>query len=713
MTTETFEQAADEAGERPALSLVKDNEPAPVEGTVVEHQGGLVVQRRPRPAWTQSGDQLMQHLAYAWANSVDWAGHHATHTPHYVARTPRGYGRLVARWVRAHRDHYPQIIRTAKQQLRDAGGRPAGEQAAKDLIDQYREEYRAHKKGHWIRTGIWGAVGSGSAGTALVVGGTWVDILLGLSALAVGAWHGRPEQSAVAAPQAPRRVSQLGEETMRRVLVEGGAVPEKRAEEIRGVGIPHTEGPGIAYSVDLPSGIPASVAVGKKEQIASALGVHGDWMDLTVDRGAGSSESRLTVWVSHQDPFDVVRPSPLLQHRGALDTWRDGLPISFGKRGNTIVLRVRDTSLLVGGATRRGKGGLLANLLIAVVKDPWVNVRLFDGKGTAEHNPFAPLMATFVKRNPERLAMFLRAVMADLDRRSDILDEHGFEKVEDEQYEELMRLLGGREVIVIDELATYTPRGTSEYADEITENLSQIAAVGAALGVLLVDLTQVPEVDVVRGRLRQNHVGRAAMNTESGSASNNILGDGMTGQGYNASEIPLTQPGRHWMTTPETGVVDARSFLVTPGEKRTVAAEAVELRRAAGRLPGQWHDPIEAQLVAQTGVSSAAGGERGNGRIVRITVLERLEILAKATGRGSITNAEVLTAFAAHDPDKYGRRDGENDRAWTTRAGKVIKDELAAAGASLEPKRVPSPDGGERSTGYHLSDITEARETAR
>lgn len=708
MSIDTFEQAAADTEERPTLSLVKDNEPAPVEGTVIEHQGELVVRRRPRPAWTQSGEQLKQHLAYAWANSLDWAGHHTTHAPHYVARAPRGYGRLVARWVAAHRDHYPQIIRTAKEQLKEAGGRPAGEQAAKDLIDAYRAEYRAHKKGHWIRTGVWGAVGGSSAGTAVVIGGTWIDILMALAALAVGAWHGRPEQHAVAAPKAPRKVSQLGEETMRRVLVEGGAVPEKRAEEIRGVGIPHTEGPGIAYSVDLPSGIPASVAVGKKEQIASALGVQAGWMDLSVDRAEGTSESRLKVWVSHQDPFDVVRPSPLLQHRGALDTWRDGLPISFGKRGNTIVLWVRDTSLLVGGATRRGKGMLLANLLIAVVKDPWVNVRIFDGKGTAEHNPFAPIAATFVKRNPERLAMFLRAVMAELDRRSDLLDEQGFEKVEDEQYEDLMRLLGGREVIVIDELATYTPRGTSEYADEITENLSQIAAVGAALGVLLISLTQVPEVDVVRGRLRQNHVGRAAMNTESGSASNTILGDGMTGQGYNASEIPITQPGRHWMTTPETGVVDARSFLVTPGEKRTVAAEAVELRREAGRLPGQWHDPIEAQLLAQTGVSSAAGGERGNGRIVRVDLLERLEILAKGTGRGNVTNAEVFAALAATDPARFGRRDGETDAGWAARAGKLVRDELDAAGAQIEVKRVPTSDG-KRSQGYLLEDLTTAR----
>jgi S-DNA-T family DNA segregation ATPase FtsK/SpoIIIE len=89
----------------------------------------------------------------------------------------------------------------------------------------------------------------------------------------------------------------------------------------------------------------------------------------------------------------------------------------------------------------------------------------------------------------------------------------------------------------------------------------------------------------------------------------------MAGAGYDASRIPLGQPGRFWLATPETGVIQGRSYLVKPDDKRRVVAEAYEIRKAAGRLPGQWRDPIEEQLVAETGVSSAAGGEGGKGRI--------------------------------------------------------------------------------------------------
>lgn len=680
--------------QRPPLALVKETP---------EKVDAFVVEKRPRPAWMMSGEQLKQWAVYAKDNSLDWMRFHATHSPYYLGWSVRGYRRLCLRWWRARDDDYRQMIRSAKQMLRDAKGKPADEARAKALLDVRRAEYKRHKKIHWIKTGISGFVLAVGATVGSAVGGLWVQILMALAFILTGAYFGRREEPMVQPIQAPTRTSHLGEEAMRRVLVEAGVVPEKRAAEIRGVGIPHAEGPGIAYAVHM-AGLPASSALAKKKDIAAALGVHTDWVDLAV----GGVESELKIWVASEDPFGVVRPSPLLDYEGPINTFRDGIAVAFGKRGNPIILHVRDTSLIAAGATRRGKGMLLANILIGIAKDPWVNVRIFDGKGVAEHNPFAPLLSTFVKRNAERLAIISRIIKEEVDRRSDLLDDHGYEKIDDENYEEAMRLLGGREVFIVDELATYTPKGTSPWDDEITENLSQIAAVGAAVGVLLISITQVPEVAVIRGRLRQNHVGRAAMNTESGTASNTILGDGMTGQGYDASKIPLDQPGRFWLATPETGVIQGRSYLVKPDDKRRVVAEAYEMRKAAGRLPGQWRDPIEEQLTVETGVSSAAGGAGGKGRIVVVSLLERLETVASSTGRDCATNTEVFGALAVADPVKYGQRDGEASHGWTIRVGKLLKDELERLGVDLEAKKVTGPDG-QRTLGYLLSDITAAR----
>ncbi|MER8004782.1 FtsK/SpoIIIE domain-containing protein [Streptomyces sp. NPDC094149] len=663
-------------------------------------------EKRPRPAWMMSGQQLKQWAVYARDNTIDWVRFHAGHSVYYLGWTVRGYRRLCLRWWLAHHDDYRQQIASAKQMLRAAKGKPADEAKFKALVDVRRAEFKAHKNRHWIRTGICGVIVIGGSVAAAAAGSWWVQLLLALAFVVTGAYFGRPDEPAVAPIQAPTRTSHLGEETMRRVLVEAGAVPEKRGEEIRGVGIPHQEGPGIAYAVHLPSGIPAAAAVNKKQQIAAALGVSMDWLDLAI----GSVESLLEVWVAREDPFGVVRSSPLLEQDGPINTFRDGVVVAFDKRGKPVTLWIRDSSLLVAGATRRGKGMLLANILIGVAKDPWVNVRIFDGKGTAEHNPYAPIAATFVKRNPERLAVFLRTVVDELARRSDLLDERGWEKIDDENYEEAMDLLGGRELIIVDELATYTPKTTSPWADEITENLSQIAAVGAALGITLVSLTQVPEVDVIRGRLRQNHVARAAMNTESPQASNTILGDGMAGQGYDAAKIPISQPGRNWLATPETGVIEDRSYLVTPGDKRRVAAEAYEIRKTAKRLPGQWHDPIEIQLLAETSVSSTAGGEGGKGRIgsapVALTLLDHLIGAAAATGRGEATRAEVFAHLATVD-ERYGYRVDESDAQYSARAGKLLAADMATEGLDIKTARVLTADGKD-ARGFRLDDLAAA-----
>src|SRR5690606_40190048 len=109
--------------------------------------------------------------------------------------------------------------------------------------------------------------------------------------------------------------------------------------------------------------------------------------------------------------------------------------------------------------------------------------------------------------------------------------------------------------------------------------------VGASLGVLLVAATQVPEVDVVRGRLRQNLIARVAMNTESPGASNTIMGDGMAGQGYDASPIPLGQPGRNWMSTPHTRTIGTPSLPVGDDDQPPVIGDAHDLPPGAGPLP--------------------------------------------------------------------------------------------------------------------------------
>jgi S-DNA-T family DNA segregation ATPase FtsK/SpoIIIE len=356
----------------------------------------------------------------------------------------------------------------------------------------------------------------------------------------------------------------------------------------------------------------------------------------------------------------------------------------------------------------------LANVLAGALLDPRVRIRLFDGKGTGEYVPFAPVLHTFVRRNPARLRDFLRVMVEEMNRRTEILVELGLSKLS----EGLIDKVGGIELVIVDELATYTaPKGPSaEYAEEIVEYLAQIAAVGAAVGIVLGLATQYPEVEIVPSRLRGNCAGRMAMRTESAEASNTILGKGQAGLGYDSSKIKnvKTTRGRAWLTTPDTGMIAVRSLFIDEvhGGDPHPHRHRQELRRAAGTLPGHCADPVETALLRITGASSVAGGTQRQRR-------HRPRHGPGPPGHGgrrlpaaAASPTEAFTALTAVAPDQYARRDGETDAAWASRAGKALKAQLAALGVELETSKVTGPDGG-RTNGYTLTALQQAADAAR
>ncbi|MFB6776516.1 FtsK/SpoIIIE domain-containing protein [Streptomyces sp. NPDC056352] len=461
--------------------------------------------------------------------------------------------------------------------------------------------------------------------------------------------------------------------------------------------------------IDLPDGVTVDKVRSRYVELAAALGIDRSQLDL---QQAGS-DGRLALWACGTDPFLATRKSPLIGRTEPLNTWKDGIPIAFDKRGRIVTVTISDYSMIFAGATRSGKGMALANVLAGALLDPRVRIRLFDGKGSGEYVPFAPVLATFVRRNPRRLRDFLRVMVEEMNRRTEILVEMGVSKAD----ESLLEKLGGIELVVVDELATYTAKEgpSKEYAEEITELLSQIAAVGASVGIVEELVTQFPEVGIIPSRLRGNCAGRLANRTETPSASNVILGDGMVGQGYDSSKIPMakTARGRGWLTTPDTGVIEVRSLFIDEKTREIVPliATGVEIRRKAGCLPGHYADPVEKELLRVTGASSAAGGPTGNGGIQRGTLLDHLVTAATQAGRGSLTSADAFTALADVD-SRYARTEGEADAAWASRAGKALKAQLTDLGVTLEPSRVTAADGS-RPNGYTLAALQTAADTAR
>jgi S-DNA-T family DNA segregation ATPase FtsK/SpoIIIE len=305
-------------------------------------------------------------------------------------------------------------------------------------------------------------------------------------------------------------------------------------------------------------------------------------------------------------------------------------------------------------------------------------------------------------------------MVEEMNRRTEILVEMGVSKAN----EQLLDKLGGIELVVVDELATYTAKEgpSKEHAEEIAELLAQLAAVGPSMGIVLALATQFPEVGIVPSRLRGNCAGRAAMRTETPGASNVILGEGMVGQGYDSSKIPNAKSarGRGWLTTPDTGVIETRSLFIDEESREILPliTTGAEIRGAAGCLPGHYADPVELEMLRITGASSAAGGRNGNGGIVRGTLLDHLVAAAAGTGRGVATNAEIFAALADVDPVRYARNEDEADASYSVRAGKALRAQLTKLGIELEPTKVAAADGV-RTNGYTLAALKVAESNAR
>ncbi|MFC8009136.1 FtsK/SpoIIIE domain-containing protein [Streptomyces cinereoruber] len=596
MTTATHTQ---QPTERPPLTLVKDNADAPVEGTVIEHQGSVVA----RPAWAVSATERAR-----------LARRHATANRLYAPWIARGYWRLTRSWAAGWRDGHPQMIATAKADRKAAKGDAAAEAKAHNLVRARRADYLRHRLIYSAKTSAWAGL-AGTGVTATTLGAPLLDIPLTLAALGLGAWHGRPAaaQQGPLAPGAAAAAAAAG----------NGIAPtagdEKILAALKKLGFDgeiiqpltrQADGT-LVTTVDLDDTVTA--LKGRTEALAGALK-----RDLPmVDVSKGEHANQAHIWLSDTDPFDTTRPSPLLQAPGPVDAWNDGVPVGWGKRGNTVRLLVRNQHTLIGGTTRSGKGVGMANLLAGAAMDPRINLRIVAGKENGEFDALgrAGVAATYFKPDPARLLALTNALLADMDRRNRLLGDLAKSKMTEDT---IMRL-GGIELVVIDEVATYTGPGSHDDRDQLLENLMKIGAVATGAGILFVLTTQLPQVDVIPTRLSMNCGTKWAMKVDSGTQSNTILGSGLAGSGGpDASKFDPPRPGLGWLNNPFAGGTDlARSFDLDEDERGEVTQlmkYAAKLREDAGRLAGQWDDPIEQHLTATTGLSSAAGGPERNGR---------------------------------------------------------------------------------------------------
>ena len=497
------------------------------------------------------------------------------------------------------------------------------------------------------------------------------------------------------APPPPACTVPQLEEALRKIgMVKGD-------EQLAILAVPQREKDGNTTVVfDLPAGQTVAKLQDKIEVFAGAIGRDSAMVDIEKK----GSAVRTSLWIADQDPFEDVRPSPLLKKPTQLDAFKDGVPVGWGKRGNTILLPISTSNTVIGGTTRSGKGVGASNLVVGAAFDPRINLRIIAGKQNGEWDAYAKagVASTYFKPDPDRLVALLEAEIADKNRREVELGRLGKSKLVAPAIEQI----GGIELIVIDEGATYT-RSKKHRRDEIMERLVLLASVAAGAGILIVFITQYPNADVFPSELAVNFTTSWAMRVDNAEQSNAILGKGQSGMGRDASKFDPPRPGLGWLVNPFAGITDkARSFDIDEDDRSEITMlleKAAKIREKAGRLAGQWDDPIEQHLLNATGLSSAAGGPKRDGipgrNVLNHTPEQRMQMDAL---RGCLVAMNDL-----------GRDVAQLDEMAQVIGGGMAEERLGellrAAGAGGTVK-VTIPGLRNRVNGYKRADIADALE---
>ncbi|MGW2920395.1 hypothetical protein ACWDBF_21390 [Streptomyces angustmyceticus] len=681
------------ASDRPTLSLVKS-----IEGTVVEHQGETL-----RPAWIGSGKELATR-----------AREHAADNRLYIGWSVRGYRNLGRRWLDARRDDFPQLIHSAKAERKAAAGDTAAETAAKELVKERRAEYRLHKRWHWIKTGGWSAATATGGAVSAATGGLWVDLLMLLGAMTVGAWHGRPgvepplesdqaaelTAGAVGLVKSDARVIR-GEADLVTALVKAGIVEKSEQDETSVIGVIRSQGPGWTATIELPAGRTASDAIAKIGPLASALKVKAGQLELSADTSEDGHEGQFSIWVANSDnPFGEGKTRSELAAAEVWDFWANGVPLGLDARQTRRCLDLLWSSLLVGGLKGYGKSYLARLIAAAAALDPYVRVIVIVGKSGPDWAPLKKIAHAYVSgATPDKLRQIhdvLDETIADMQQRGEDLEQL-FETdpatcPEGKLTRELARQSGrGLTLLLVDELqelllaaAMTKVKVGGEDEEEggrgrsgktvLVEKFARFVNVTRFVGGMGLFVTQRPDANSVPTELREVCDKRASARVKGQGSARMVLGDEAVGAGAAPHMLREVHRGVFVLDEgAESGHVNLKADAIDLPEFGKICERGQQLRINAGTLTGY------AAVHARAAVAAARAAEL---RADAVAVFGRLAV---PDGRGLTADA-LVDGLRAVCPDRYGEIDADG-----------LRDRLRVVGITTDKVLTP---GGKRLNGF-------------
>ncbi|WP_240686893.1 FtsK/SpoIIIE domain-containing protein [Amycolatopsis suaedae] len=655
------------------------------------------------PAWARSRSEVRQRAKWLAGYAGHTTAYHAIRCPLYAAklaaRAPRGLGRVV---VAGHRWVF------------DAEGKPLRIAAvAAGATDEYRRlteirETRVRKRSTVVFL-LFLAVLAGVflLVTALSPVWSWLTIA---AAVGVFGWVGTPADKpvigrAVVTSKAPKLTSDV---VVRALTALGIAQINQAVSKGPGITFPAPitrDGPGWRAEVDLPHGVTVTDVMERRDKLASGLRrpLGCVWPEPVSEEHAG----RLVLWVGDQNMAAAKPAAWPLAKSGKADLFKT-VPFGTDQRGRPVGVDLVFANMVIGAMPRMGKTFSLRVLVLAAALDPWVELLLFELKGTGDLGMFERVAHRYASGPDtdtlDKAMEALRELHRELERRSKtirrIAKENPAACPENKVTPELARnrKLGLHLVFAaIDECQELFSH--EDYKAEATKLAEGIIKRGPAMGVILILATQRPDANSLPPGVSANAGLRFCLRVMGQTENDMVLGTSAYKNGIRATTFGAKDKGIGYLVGAADDPQIVRSYYIDGPAAETIVGRARTLREKAGTITG--HAAGEApeatgpahSLIAD--VAAVLGADET--KVWSETIVDRLAALrpevygawAELDGR---TKANQLAAGLKPYGVETGQVHGKTEGGKTANRRGVVRADVEAA-ANTHRRKTTNVDG--------------------
>jgi hypothetical protein len=492
-----------------------------------------------------------------------------------------------------------------------------------------------------------------------------------------------------------------GELDLVTAFARAGIITDKEIPETHTVGGLREDGPGWTATVELPRGVKASVATGRVEELASALRIKKQRIELTHDAGEDGHEGRVRLWVANSDsPYGKTKTPSVLVDAPRWDFWNQGVPLGADARGGRQTMHLLWSSLMVGGLMGYGKSYFARLVAAAAALDPTVRIIVVTGKTGPDWAPLKHIAHRYIAGATPDIIREVLAVMEgtigemqDRGTELEVLYETDPDKAPEGKItqelaaggmgpvllvvDELQELLDGaalvRVTMVDDEAIDSDKPGrtpTRSGKDVLVESFARYVRVTRFVGGMGVFITQRPDANSVPTALREVCAKRASCRVKGDRSAKMVLGDDAVSGGAaphmltedSKGVVVLDQGGEEGHVTLKADVIDLPDF-------KAICLRGRDLRIEAGTLTG------DAAVLGKADAEAAAA------RLLLADVLAVMDVAGVDRAR----TERLVELLTAHSPARYDALTGAQLQAQLRGAGAGGTKKLGALDGMANP----------------------------